>query len=127
MTSPRADPASARILAAIHLAQATVFLLQPEPIVRAVVGPERRPPAAVVRTLGGRTLLQGIVDIVRPTRPVLRGGVAVDLAHAGSMLAAARVWPSFRRSCLVSAGAATLSAAIGAIAARTSDGRRHQV
>lgn len=58
-------------------------------------------------------LAQGAAESLRPRRDVLVLGVAVDLAHAASMVAAATVWPHYRRAALISAGSAATSAVVG--------------
>jgi len=103
----------AAVLTGAHLMQAAVLLAQPPGVLRAVAGNQTVPPSWNVRVLGLRTLAQAIAEGVRPTRDVLRAGVAVDLAHAASMLTAARVWPRYRRAALTSAGTAGISALTG--------------
>jgi hypothetical protein len=104
-----------RALAAAYLAQAAVLLAQPPAVLRVIVGGHDVPPSWIVRVLGIRTLAQGLVEITRPNRRLLRVGVAVDLTHAASMLAAARVWPAYRRAALISAGSAAVSAIVGGL------------
>lgn len=107
----------ARLLAAAHVTQAAVLLVQPAGLLAAIVGDEGLPPSWIVRVLGLRTLGQGFAEGVRPTRDVLRVGVGVDLVHAASMLAAARLWPRYRRAALTSAGSAGASALVGVVLA----------
>ncbi|MEP7177462.1 MAG: hypothetical protein ABI775_00065 [Pseudonocardiales bacterium] len=73
------------------------------------------PPAWIVRVLGFRLLIQATPEALSARRNVLRLGVLVDLAHAASMIAAARVWPRYRRAALVSAGSAGASALAGVL------------
>lgn len=73
-----------------------------------------RPPTATERAtvvvLAGRQFVQGLAQLVVPDR--LRWTwLAVDLAHAGSMVLLAERRPSDRRPALVSAGVAAASAA----------------
>lgn len=104
-----------RLLAATHLAQGVLLLVQPTAFVRAVARDLETPPSWIVRVLGVRTLTQSAAEGVSPTPGVMRIGVAVDLAHATSMLVAARVWPRYRRAALSSAGAAGISAVVGTL------------
>jgi hypothetical protein len=104
-----------RLLAAFHLVQGALLLVQPTAVVRAVAGDAGTPPSWIVRILGVRTLTQSAAEGLSPTPDVMRVGVAVDLAHATSMLVAARVWPRYRRAALISAGAAGISAVLGTL------------
>lgn len=110
-----------RLLAGAHLGLSAVLLAQPPAVLRSVVGTQSVPPSWIVRVLGIRTLLQGVVEGSSPRSNVLRVGVFVDVAHAASMLAAALVWPRYRRAALASAGSAGASALAGALLVR---GRR---
>jgi hypothetical protein len=87
-------------------------------VTRGIVGNEDVPPAWIMRVLGIRTLGQAAAEAIRPSPHVLRVGIVVDLLHAASMFAAARVWPRYRRAALASAGAAVASAAAGALLIR---------
>jgi hypothetical protein len=104
-----------RALAAAHGAQAAVLLAAPSAVLGTVVGDRGVPPSWIVRVLGGRTLAQATLEAAHPTRDVVRLGIAVDLAHAVTMLLAARIWPRYRRAALASAGTAASSAAVGAL------------
>ena len=87
----------------------------PARIGQAVSTGRGQPPAAwLVRVLGLRMLVQGILELVRPGRRLVLAGAAVDLCHALSMLGVGLCWPRFRRAALVSAGVATATAAAGA-------------
>jgi hypothetical protein len=108
----------ARLLAVAHLGQAAILLAQPRALLRAITGDHGVPPSWVVRVLGARGLLQGALETVRPRPTILRLGIAVDLTHAASMLAAARIWPRYRRAALVSAGSAAVSALAGTVIVR---------
>jgi hypothetical protein len=107
-----------RLLAGAHLGQAVVLLAQPPGVLRRITGDHGVPPAWIVRVLGARILIQAVPEAVSPTPNVLRLGVVVDLAHAASMLAAARVWPRYRRAAMVSAGSAGASAVASALLIR---------
>ena len=68
----------------------------------------------MIRILGGRQLLQGTAVLIRPTALLVIGGLAVDVLHATTMLAAAAIWPGYRRAALASAAIAGTSA-VGAV------------
>ena len=80
----------------------------PVPLLDLIGGPDRDDPTTqlVARVLGGRLVLQAGADVVLGRRT--RGpGVVVELTHAASMLPAAVLWPTHRRTALVSAATAT--------------------
>ena len=85
---------------------------------QAVSGGRSAPDAAVVRLLGGRQLLQGIAVLIRPTPALVIGALAVDVLHGVSMVAAAVIWPGYRRAALTSAAVASTSAVAGALSLR---------
>jgi hypothetical protein len=122
-TQPRRG---ARLLARVHLGQAVVLLAQPPGVLRRITGDYGVPPAWIVRVLGARILIQAVAEAVSPSRNILRVGLVVDLTHAASMLAAAQVWPRYRRAALASAGGAGASIVAGAllVRARADDSRR---
>lgn len=93
-------------------------LIAPESAVRACAGPNlsAMPPPWVVRLLGGRLLLQGALEVGRPSRTVLLVGAGVDATHALSMLVIAAA-SRYRRPALVSAGIAAGSAGLATAAA----------
>lgn len=91
---------------------------RPTETVRAVCGDGPVPPPALVRVLGGRQVLQSLLLLAAPSRPLVRAAVAVDVVHAASMVAAALIWPRYRRPALTSAGVATASAVVTATAGR---------
>ncbi|MDQ6659009.1 MAG: hypothetical protein M3Z00_12455 [Actinomycetota bacterium] len=106
------------ILFAAHLLLGTALLGWPRVVLRAVAGAEARPPTWIARILGIRVLAQAGAEAVRPSRALLRTAVAVDVAHGASMIAAAQLWPRYRRTALASAGSAGVSAVAGALLAR---------
>ena len=114
MSNLRPRRGATRVLAAAHSAQAALLLVQPAAVLR-LVADQDVPPSWIVRLLGVRILAQGAAEFVRPRRDVLVLGVVVDLAHAASMVAAATVWPHYRRAALSSAGSAAASAVVGAV------------
>lgn len=81
-------------------------------------------PPWIVRVLGGRMAVQAAaVGWVRRSRPAdgpraLRAGAVIDGLHGASMVAAAALFPRYRRSALVSAGMALTAAGVGAAASR---------
>jgi hypothetical protein len=102
-------------LAGAHGALAALLLIQPPAVIRGIIGDQDVPPSWIIRLLGARTLAQGAVEGLCPRREVLVLGVAVDLAHGASMLAAAVTWPRYRRAALISAGSAATLALFGAV------------
>jgi hypothetical protein len=91
---------------------------RPTATVRAVCGDGPVPPPALVRVLGGRQVLQSLLLLAAPSRPLARAAVAVESLHAASMGAAALAWPRYRRPALTSAAVATASAVVTATADR---------
>jgi hypothetical protein len=110
--------ARARVWGAATAAVGTAALLRPRTVAEAVSGGGREPDAAVVRGLGGRQLLQGTAVLIRPAPALVIGGVAVDVLHGASMVAAAVIWHGYRRAALVSAVVAGSSAIAGALILR---------
>ena len=112
-------PDLSRLVAGAWLGLGALLVLRPEQAL-AVVGQSAPRPALVgiTRALGARTALQNVVVLAAPTRPVVRGGAAVDVAHALSMLAAALRWPAYRRAALASGALAAAAAAASAPLAR---------
>jgi hypothetical protein len=93
------------------------MLARPRDVVRMLCGDAPMPPVVLVRVLGARQLVQELVVLAAPSRRVLVGAAATDVMHAVSMVAAALVWPEYRRPALTSAAAATGSAGLAAAAA----------
>jgi hypothetical protein len=101
------------LLAAGQCIGGAVLLLRPDPVRRALSSSTSAPPPGwVVRLLGGRLIAQGIVTTVRPDRAVVLTSVGVDAVHAASMILTAALLPRYRRAALVSAAAASGSAAL---------------
>ena len=111
----RAGP---RLWAATTAAGGAVMLSRPQPVARLASGSGATPNAAIVRILGARQLLQGIVLLIRPAALLVAGGLVVDVLHATSMVAAAVIWPGYRRAALTSAAVTGASAAAGALVLR---------
>ncbi|SDO36807.1 hypothetical protein SAMN04515671_0717 [Nakamurella panacisegetis] len=96
-----------------------VLLIRPAAVTARVSAGASTPDLTIVRVLGGRQLLQGGAVLVRPgSAALLRLGSVVDLLHAASMVAAATLWPRYRRPALASAVLAGTSAAAGALIGR---------
>jgi hypothetical protein len=103
------------VLAGAHGVLAAVLLIQPPAIIRRIIGDQGVPPSWIIRLLGARTLVQGAAEALHPSRNVLVLGVAIDLTHGASMLAAAAGWPRYRRAALISAVSVATSAVVGAV------------
>jgi hypothetical protein len=104
--------------AALRLSYAALLLAAPDLVIRLSTGhPANRITRAVVRLLGGRHLIQGILTGNRPSTPMLALGAAADLAHALSMLALAALNQRRRRAELTDAAVAATLAISGAILA----------
>jgi hypothetical protein len=80
--------------------------------------PATRSQEWLLRVLGARHLLQGGLDLARPTRGLLRGGAAVDLLHAATCAGAVALSPAWRRVALVDGAGAVGFAAGGLVRAR---------
>ena len=117
ITRPRQCPprVGLRIWAAATATAGAVIMVRPQAVSRLVSGTGSTPDAAVVRVLGGRQLLQGAAVLIRPAPALIIGALAVDVLHATSMVAAALIWPGYRRAALTSAAVAAASAVAGAL------------
>jgi hypothetical protein len=71
--------------------------------------------ARVLRVLGSRHLLQGGIELARPTRNIIRAGAAVDLLHAATCAGAVAFLPAWRRAALVD-GTGAVGFAAGGLA-----------
>jgi hypothetical protein len=97
----------------------------PGRVLRTLTGrPATRSQVAVLRVLGTRHLLQGGLDLARPTRGALRAGAAVDLLHASTCAAAIAFLPAWRRAALVDGPGAMVFAVAGLVRARAPRPRR---
>ena len=95
-----------------------LLFLRPEQVARSAAGPRGRPvPGRLVRVLGLRSLVQGALIATAPTTAVLAGGAIVDATHAVSMTPFIALCGRYRRAAALSALVATVSAAVGALAA----------
>jgi hypothetical protein len=110
-------PGLARVMAGSWLGMGALMVTRPKQSL-AVVGQSAPPPALVVitRVLGARIALQNVVVLAAPTRTIVRGGAAVDVAHALSMVGTALRWPAYRRAAL---GSGALAATAAAVALRS--------
>ena len=90
---------------AARTAAGVTALVWPAPVVR-LADDHRVAVRRAVRLLGARWLAQAVVsDRLRPASAA-HLGVGIDVAHAASMLVAARHWPGAGRPALLSAGIA---------------------
>jgi hypothetical protein len=80
--------------------------------------PATRSQERLLRVLGARHLVQGGLDLVRPTCGLLRAGAAVDLLHAATCAGAVAFSPAWRRAALVDGAGAMGFAAGGLVRAR---------
>lgn len=69
-------------------------------------------PPAVARVLGVRTVGQGLAVAALADDTAVRLGLASDLLHASTMVAAMAIWPRYRRAAATSAVLAVISAAL---------------
>jgi hypothetical protein len=113
----------ARVVAAATGALGALLIARPEAVARACSGrPNAVPRSWIVRALGGRMLLQALVEAARPQRRILDGGIATDAAHGASMVALATVSQRYRRPAAISAAVAGVSTVLG-LACRTAADR----
>lgn len=104
--------------AALRVGYAALLLLAPDPVIGLYTGHRADPlTRAVIRLLGSRHLIQGILTGGTPSAHVLALGVQVDLAHAASMLGLAVLNQRRRRAGLIDAAVAGSFAIAGAVVA----------
>jgi hypothetical protein len=94
-----------------------VLLVFPTGVDRAVTRGEPMPPEAIVRGLGARRIVQHLLVASTSSSVVAWASVGTDVLHAASMVAAAWIWPAYRRAELTSAGIALAAAALTALTA----------
>jgi hypothetical protein len=86
-----------------------------------------RPPVRsqkrLLRVLGTRHLLQGSLDLARPTPALLRAGAVVDLLHAATCAGAVAFLPAWGRVALLDGTGAIGFAAGGLLRSRSARGR----
>ena len=92
------------------------MLVQPAGAVRATGGGPV-PPEPIIRVLGARRVVQHVLVAGTSSPAIAWVSVATDVLHSASMVAAARVWPQYRRAELASARIAAGSAVLTAVAA----------
>jgi hypothetical protein len=110
---------------AVRTGYGALLLIAPDPVIRLVTGgPADRRTRAVVRVLGARHALQGLLSAGAPGPTVLALGVEVDLAHAVSMVGLAALNPLRRRAGRVDALCAGVFAAVGLVLARRQSSHR---
>lgn len=107
-----------RTIGAVNATTGLALLARPEAVVAAVTSGRTVPAQNVVRLLGARLGLQGLLLSVAPRRRVVALCAVVDLAHAASMYGLGALRPRYRRAALVSAATATVSGLLSAAAAR---------
>ena len=107
-------------LGVVRLAWSAVLFAVPGRVLRATGGADTPDARRVVRVLAARHAVQGLVELCRRKESAL--GVAVDAAHAASMVALAAAWPRWRRPAAASAGEATAFAGAGERARRAARG-----
>jgi hypothetical protein len=104
-----------------RLAWGGALTVMPGRVLRTLTGrPATRSQTGVLRVLGTRHLLQGGLDLARPTRGALRAGAAVDLLHASTCAGAVALLPTWRRVALVDGTGAVAFATCGLARARGS-------
>jgi hypothetical protein len=97
-----------------------MLLVRPSGVARRAGGKQRPvPPAWLVRVLGARSVLQGLVTGLAPQPSVLAAGAVVDTTHALSMVPVMIASARYRRVAALSTAVAVASAAAGAAAAGT--------
>ena len=108
-----------RLVGAANASLGAYTAFDAERVARRAAGPDAVPDPRIVRVLGIRQLVQGLVTVAAPTRQVVLGGAAVDCLHAASMLPVPAVLPAFGRPARLSAASALLSAAAAYVAWRS--------
>jgi len=109
-----------RSATAARVVLGTVCLAAPDRLLD-VVGAREVRTAAIMRVLGGRMLVQAVLDVALGARLRVLDPT-VELLHAASMVPVAVVWPAHRRPALISAAAATGIAALDLAGHRDRDG-----
>jgi hypothetical protein len=97
-----------RAATVVRLGVGSALLAAPGPALALAGGPDRHDDRVRVasRVLGGRLVLQAVIDVVRPGRPRPLD-MAVELGHATSMVPVIALSPRHRRTASVSAALAT--------------------
>jgi hypothetical protein len=116
-----------RALGAASAITGSLLVVETGPITRSISGSGAVPPQSIVKALGGRYLVQGVAEMLRPTPRTMWTSCAVDGLHAASMAAAALIWPRYRNAALASlllAVTSASSAALLAVRTRSAIARR---
>jgi hypothetical protein len=108
----------ARAAALCQLLVGGALFARPVELAQAVGGSGNIPASFVTRVLGARSLVQGVVIAIAPTRLVLRAGAGVDITHALSLIPLV-IDSRYRRVAAASVAVAVTSAAVELAAART--------
>jgi hypothetical protein len=93
------------------------LLAAPASAVLAATGPRPVPSEPIVRVLGARRIVQHVLVAGTSSPAIAWASVATDVLHSASMVAAARIWPQYRRAELTSAGIAAGAAVVTALVA----------
>ena len=93
------------------------LLAAPASAVLAATSPGPVPPEPIVRVLGARRIVQHVLVAGTSSPAIAWVSVATDVLHSASMVAAARIWPQYRRAELTSAGIAAGAALVTALVA----------
>jgi hypothetical protein len=115
LTTSVAGTVGIRVLAGATAAFGSLLVLQPRGTAKRFSGSGAVPDDVIVRVLGGRQVVQGVVQFTRPTPGLVLAGVAVDVLHLLSMVAAAVIWPTYRRPAVASAAIAGASVGAGVV------------
>lgn len=99
------------------------LLAAPAAAVRTTTRGGPTPPEPVVRALGARRIVQHLLVAGTSSAAIAWVSVATDVLHSASMVAAARIWPQYRRAELTSAGIAAGSAVVTALVASAAGAR----
>jgi hypothetical protein len=103
-----------RAISWLLLGWGVALFAAPARMAEAMLGGAPVPPTPVMRALGARSAVQQAVLLLHPSRGLGRLGAGVDVVHALSMVAAAVLWPDYRRAALTSGGVAIGSAVVSA-------------
>ena len=108
-----------RALGAASTAAGIVLLAWPHRVGETVTSSEDAVPAPwVVRVLGGRMVVQGVAEMIKPDQAVLVLSAITDALHSASMFALAAFDSTYRRPALTSACVAAANASGNAVVSR---------
>jgi hypothetical protein len=93
------------------------MLVAPAAAARAATRGGPVPPEPIVRVLGGRRVVQHVLVAGTSSAAIAWVSVTTDVLHSASMVAAARIWPQYRKAELTSAAIAAGSAILTALGA----------